>query len=60
MIHAKFRGNRPAGSGEQYFLRVFNIYMGVSAILVMRLAGEHTLIRKTLKHPTLSICNQKY
>ena len=25
MQHAEFRGNRPAGSGED-FLRVFNIY----------------------------------
>ena len=25
MLHAKFLGNRPAGSGED-FLRVFNIY----------------------------------
>ena len=25
MLHTKFRGNRPAGSGED-FLRVFNIY----------------------------------
>ena len=26
MQHAKFRGNRPAGSGEEEFLRVFTIY----------------------------------
>ena len=25
MLHTKFRGNRPAGSGE-FFLRVFTIY----------------------------------
>ena len=25
MLHVKFRGNRPAGSGED-FLRVFTIY----------------------------------
>ena len=25
MLHAKFRGNRPAGSGEDY-IRVFSIY----------------------------------
>ena len=26
MLHAKFRGNRPASSGEEYFYRVFTIY----------------------------------
>ena len=26
MLHAKFRGNRPTGSGEEDFLRVFTIY----------------------------------
>ena len=26
MLHTKFRGNRPAGSGEDDFLRVFTIY----------------------------------
>ena len=26
MLHIKFRGNRPAGSGEEDFLRVFTIY----------------------------------
>ena len=26
MLHAKFRGNRPAGSGEKDFWRVFTIY----------------------------------
>ena len=26
MLNAKFRGNRPAGSGEEDFLRVFTIY----------------------------------
>ena len=26
MPHTKFRGNRPAGSGEEDFLRVFTIY----------------------------------
>ena len=34
MLPTKFRGNRPAGSGEEDFLRVFTIY-GVAAILVM-------------------------
>ena len=34
MLHTKFRGNRPAGSGEEDFLR-FLPYMGVAAILVM-------------------------
>ena len=26
MLHTKFRGNRPAGSGEEDFLRVCTIY----------------------------------
>ena len=26
MLHTKFRGNRPAGSGEEDFLRAFSIY----------------------------------
>ena len=26
MLHTKFRGNRPAGSGEEDFLRVFITY----------------------------------
>ena len=26
MLHTKFRGNRPAGSGEEDFRRVFSIY----------------------------------
>ena len=34
MLHTKFRGNRPAGSGEEDFLR-FLPYMGMAAILVM-------------------------
>ena len=35
MLHTKFRENRPAGSGEEDFLRVFFPYMGMAAILVM-------------------------
>ena len=26
MLHTKFRGNRPAGSGEEDFKKVFTIY----------------------------------
>ena len=26
MLHTTFRGNQPAGSGEEYFERVFTIY----------------------------------
>ena len=33
MLHTKFRGNRPAGSGEVF--EGFLPYMGVAAILVM-------------------------
>ena len=34
MLHTKFHENRPAGSGEEDFLR-FLPYRGVVAILVM-------------------------
>ena len=34
MLHTKFHGNLPAGSGEEDFLRVLP-YMGMAAILVM-------------------------
>ena len=34
MIHIKFRGNRPAGSGEEDF-EGFLPYMGMAAILGM-------------------------
>ena len=34
MLHTKFRGNRPAGSGEEDFKMVFTIF-GMAAILVM-------------------------
>ena len=34
MLHTKFRGNRPAGSGEEGFKR-FLPYMDMAAILVM-------------------------
>ena len=27
MLHTKFRGNRPAGSGEEDFKRVFTIHV---------------------------------
>ena len=33
MLHTKFRGNRPAGSGEDF--NGFLPYMGVAAILVI-------------------------
>ena len=34
MLHTKFRGNQPAGSREEDFLK-FLPYMGMVAILVM-------------------------
>ena len=27
MLHTKFRGNRPTGSGEEGFIRIFTIYV---------------------------------
>ena len=43
MLHTKFHGNRPAGSGEEDFLRVLP-YMGVAAILVMCPASCHQIV----------------
>ena len=34
MLHTKFRGNRPAGSGKKIF-KGFLPYMGMAGILVM-------------------------
>ena len=34
MMHTKFQGHRPFGSGEEDFLR-FLPYMGMAAILIM-------------------------
>ena len=34
MLHTRFRGNQPAGSGEEVF-EGFLPYMGMAAILVM-------------------------
>ena len=34
MLHTKFRGNRPAGSGVEDFKGILP-YMGMAAILVM-------------------------
>ena len=41
MLHTKFRENRPAGSGEDFWM--FLPYMGVAAILVMRPASCHQI-----------------
>ena len=35
MLHTKFRGNRPTGSGEDFFRGGGVFYMGVAAILAM-------------------------
>ena len=32
MLHTKFQGHWPSGSGEEYFLR-FLLYMGMAAML---------------------------
>ena len=42
MLHTKFRGNRPAGSGEEDFKKVFT-YMGMGAILVISPASCHQI-----------------
>ena len=49
MLHTKFRGNRPAGSGETFF-KGFLLYVGMVAILVMGPAScHHILISLYLK-----------
>ena len=35
MLHTKFQGHRPFGSGEQDFFLRFLLYMGMAAILVI-------------------------
>ena len=42
MLHTKFCGKRPAGSGEEDFEGILP-YMGVVAILVMRSASCHQI-----------------
>ena len=42
MLHTKFRGNRPAGSGEEDFSQ-FLPYMGMVVILVMLPASCHQI-----------------
>ena len=42
MLHTKFHGNRPAGSGEEDF-EGFSSYMGAVAILVMGPASCHQI-----------------
>ena len=44
MLHTKFRENRPAGSGEEDFLRVFTIY-GRGGLL-----GHLTQMQRTKYH----------
>ena len=41
MLHTKFRGNRPAGSGEDF--EGFLPYVGMTAILVMGPASCHQI-----------------
>ena len=43
MLHTKFRGNRPPGSGEEDFEGFFLPYMGMVAILIIRPASCHQI-----------------
>ena len=43
MLHTKFRGNWPAGSGEEDF-KGFLPYVGMAAILVMGPASCHQML----------------
>ena len=42
MLHTKFRGNRPAGSGEEDFKGILP-YVGIAAVLVMGSASCHQI-----------------
>ena len=42
MLHTKFRGNRPAGSGKKIF-KGFLPYVGMAAILVVWPASCHQI-----------------
>ena len=47
MLHTKFHGNRPAGSGEEDLLRVFTIYWRGSHlghVTIIMLADFHFLV----------------
>ena len=43
MLHTKFRGNRPAGSGEFFFKRVFTIY-GLGHVTSIMSSDFHFLV----------------
>ena len=56
MLHAKFRENRPAGSGEEDFLRVFTIYGHgghLRHVTRIMLANFHFLVPESF-HTTFS------
>ena len=44
MLHTKFRGNRPAGSGEEDFLRVFTIYGHLGHVTNFMSSDFHFLV----------------
>ena len=45
MIHTKFRGNQPAGSGEEDIFKGFLPFMGMAAILVLVMSSDfHFLV----------------
>ena len=55
MLHAKFRGNRSAGYGEEDFWRVFTIYgRGGSGELIIQLFPSTQTKRKLLSNRTTS------
>ena len=50
MLHTKFRGNRPAGSGEEDFLKGFTIYgQGghLGHVTSIRSSDSHFLVPKS-------------
>ena len=53
MLHYKFHGNRPAGSGEEIF-EGFLPYMGFVAILVMS-SDFHFLVPESFKQKLVQI-----
>ena len=53
MLHTKFRRNRPAGSTEEYFRRIFTIYGSVGHIghvTSIMLSDSHFLVPKKLSY----------
>ena len=60
MLHTKFRGNRPAGSGEEDFLKGFLPYVGIGTILVMLPASCHQIFISLYLKAFIKKCEETY